>query len=296
MRHICIVLDAGPSSLACLYVRSLRQVTTGQTIFLWVLCTLPELRAGCQVLRLAQDDAGVIQCRTSWQIAVSVSSAEAVNGKEIVYDIESRLSEMVVKREVAFAGNWLVDSPPKRRSRAIGKRSGAAWQAVAKLGRPRKQKPEQPQPEPGPAPIGGRFEQALALAVVDADAAVDAEKDKDEESVSSSSESAVHDEDEPPPLPPPLLPPPACFQDAEHTGYIMRDAAEPVDRYRSCGRITEWPKGRPKNVSVKCYIHGASKCFKVWPTSRAPSKPALMEWIRRGPDMSSEEHLRCMPG
>ena len=310
-RHICIVLDAGPSSLACLYVRSLRQVTTGQTFLLFVKCTLPEQRAGRQVLRLAVDEAGVIQCRASWQIAVSLSSAEAAIGKEIVYDVESRVDEMIVKREATFAGNWLVDSPPKRSSKAIGKRSGAAWQAVVKLGRPRQQKPkpeQPPQPEPARMPIGGRFEQAMAavagVAVLDKDE-VDEAHDEVAVSSSESSASAVQEDDvagggddAAPPLPPPPRPPaaPGCFQDdPQHCGYIMQTEAEDVDKRRACGRITEWPKGRPKNVSAKCYIHGASKCYKVWPAERAPSKVAIIEWIRCGTHMSMEDHLRSLP-
>ena len=68
-----------------------------------------------------------------------------------------------------------------------------------------------------------------------------------------------------------------------------------VDPARALGRMSEWPKNRPTNFAVKCFVHGTSRCKGVWPKSRAPPPDQLELWAQRGPQLTLAEHLECLP-
>ena len=78
------------------------------------------------------------------------------------------------------------------------------------------------------------------------------------------------------------------YQDREGKGYVRVDGKDaPV------GRITEWPQ-KPTSVGAKCTLHGKT-CRGTWPKRRAPSFDILVDWLQKGPGLTLQEHLQCLP-
>ena len=86
-----------------------------------------------------------------------------------------------------------------------------------------------------------------------------------------------------------------AVQNGPMRGYVMPEIGELLVINRAVGRLTEWPANKPSNLACKCFVHGGKRCKGLWPKHRAPPYNELMDWLRLGPSLSFEEHMRRRP-
>ena len=82
------------ASKCLLYVTSLLQVHTGQRLFVFLECCMPELRDGKRRVLMMRPTEGMHVFKTHWQLAVELASAAEVRSKELTYKLPEPLDNL----------------------------------------------------------------------------------------------------------------------------------------------------------------------------------------------------------